>query len=148
MRFVKQDITDIMKVVRDYIEKRSLPEKEARMVSRIMDMYMNTPYVYNKLVVYIRSDFSKTCTLPWRLGKKAIFIRTNNGDDLPDVIHATESILKTLGDLQTNSDFTLFRDLMIANDIRETYTTGVYDFVRTLYYEGCNKEYVKEDESC
>ena len=148
MRFVKVDIKDVMKVVRDYIDKRSLPKEEARMVSKIMDMYMNTPYVYNKLIVYVRTDFSKACVYPWKLGKKAIFIRTKNGDDLPRVINATESNLKTLRDLQTDKDFSLFRNLMIANDIRETYTTGVYDFVRRLYYEGCPQGYEQEDEPC
>ena len=140
MRFLKQDITEVMKAVRDYIKTRALPEKEARMVERIMDMYMNTPYVYNKLVVYIRSDFSKEAAFPWKLGKKAIFVRTKDGDSLPTVMHATLGNIATLYDLQVNNSFTLVRDLMIINDINITYTTGVYDFIRELYLEGCCKK--------
>lgn len=145
MRFVKVDIVDVMKAVRDYTKKRAYPEKEARMVSRIMDMYMNTPYVYNDVVVYIRSDFCAEVTKVsmndlCKLGKKTIMLRTKNGENLPLVIRLTEHSIASIYDLQKDPDNNLIRELLNVNNIHFVYTTGIYDFIHQLYLEGCTYE--------
>lgn len=145
MRFVKLDIVDVMKAVRDYTKKRSYPEKEARMVSRIMDMYMNTPYVYNDVIVYIRSDFCADVTKAGmhevcKLGKKTIMLRTKNGENLPQVMNITERTIASILDLKKDPDNNLIRELLEINNISFVYTTGIYEFIHQLYLEGCMYE--------
>lgn len=139
MRFVKENIRTVMKKVREYGDTHHLPTVYAKVYANLMNAYQEDPKSFSNIIVYIRSDSDK---IPWKIGKKAIIVRSNGCgtvsefNKFPCTIDVSESDINRYHGLRCDSGISsLLSAIYTANGIRIMYTVGTYDFINALYIE-------------